>query len=100
MLSRTSQTARLATRQARRYATTVDAGGVRVATMEPNAPTASLTLLLKAGTRYETKAGQANALKHFAFKVCFIRMVGMDVELNGCVVDYGPEEYAWYGQGD
>jgi hypothetical protein len=68
MLSRTTHAARTFSRRA--FATAVDAGaGVRVAAADADAPTASVTLFVKAGTRYEGKAGAANALKHFAFKV-------------------------------
>jgi ubiquinol-cytochrome c reductase core subunit 2 len=67
MLSRTTRAAAGARRA---YATVVDAGhGVRVAATDANAPTASVTLLVPAGTRHAPKAGAAQALKHFAFKV-------------------------------
>jgi len=52
----------------RSFATAVETAGVRVAALESAAPTASLTVLVKAGSRYEPKAGLANALKNFAFK--------------------------------
>jgi ubiquinol-cytochrome c reductase core subunit 2 len=70
LAARTPAAARLAARgAARRFATVVDAGGVRVAATDADAPTASVTLLVKAGSRFESKPGQAHALKNFAFKV-------------------------------
>ncbi|KAJ3548214.1 hypothetical protein NMY22_g1344 [Coprinellus aureogranulatus] len=57
---------------ARTFATAVTevGNGVRVAAVEKSsaAPTASLTVLVKAGSRFESKEGVANALKNFAFK--------------------------------
>ena len=57
----------------RTFATAVTeaASGVKVAAVEKasSAPTASLTVLVKAGSRFESKEGVANALKNFAFKV-------------------------------
>ncbi|TEB33922.1 LuxS/MPP-like metallohydrolase [Coprinellus micaceus] len=56
----------------RSFATAVTeaANGVKVAAVEKasSAPTASLTVLVKAGSRFESKEGVANALKNFAFK--------------------------------
>ena len=54
---------------ARSFATVVDATGVKVATVDTNQPTSSVTVLVKAGSRFESKQGVANALKNFAFKV-------------------------------
>ena len=58
----------------RSYATAtsvVDAAGVKVAGIEKGAPagTVNLTVVVKAGSRYETTPGVAHALKNFAFKV-------------------------------
>ncbi|KAH0580069.1 Cytochrome b-c1 complex subunit 2, mitochondrial [Termitomyces sp. J132] len=64
-LSTARKTQRLA---ARSFATVVESAGLRVATVEANQPTSSLTILVKAGSRFEPKAGVANALKNFAFK--------------------------------
>jgi predicted Zn-dependent peptidase len=54
---------------ARSFATAVESSGVKVAAVDNNGPTSSLTVLVKAGSRYEPKAGLANALKNYAFKV-------------------------------
>ena len=45
------------------------AGAVKVVAFETNQPTSSVTLFVKAGSRFQSKAGVANALKNFAFKV-------------------------------
>ncbi|EEB87430.1 hypothetical protein MPER_15215 [Moniliophthora perniciosa FA553] len=55
-------------RLARSFATVVDSAGVKVAAIDSNQPTSSVTLLVKAGSRFEPKAGVAHGLKHFAFK--------------------------------
>lgn len=57
---------------ARYYATQVsESAGVKVAGFERGAPagTVNLTVVVQAGSRYETKPGVAHALKNFAFKV-------------------------------
>lgn len=55
----------------RAYASVADASGVKVAAVEGGAPpaTASVTVVVKAGSRYETQPGVAHVLKSFAFKV-------------------------------
>jgi ubiquinol-cytochrome c reductase core subunit 2 len=60
--------------QARRgYATAVTSGsGYKLAASNFGQATASLSLVLKAGTRYETKPGVASVLKGYAFKVSVI----------------------------
>jgi len=55
-------------RMARSFATVVDTTGVKVAAVDYNQPTSSVTVLVKAGSRFEPKQGVANALKNFAFK--------------------------------
>ena len=57
---------------ARSFATVADAAGVKVAGVENGAPagTMNLTVVVKAGSRFEPKAGVAHVLKSFAFKVC------------------------------
>ncbi|RXK39308.1 hypothetical protein M231_03387 [Tremella mesenterica] len=52
------------------YATVADVSGVKVAGIETGQPaaTTSLTVVVKAGSRYETKPGVAHALKSFAYK--------------------------------
>lgn len=63
--------ARIASQSSRRsFATVVDAaGGVKVATLDNGQPTSTVTVLLKAGSRYEQKPGVAHVLSNFAFKV-------------------------------
>ncbi|KAJ2920803.1 hypothetical protein H1R20_g16293, partial [Candolleomyces eurysporus] len=60
--------ARNVQRVARSFATAVESSGVKVAAVDNNGPTSSLTVLVKAGSRYESQAGLANALKNYAFK--------------------------------
>ncbi|KAF8339277.1 peptidase family M16-domain-containing protein [Amanita rubescens] len=55
-------------RIARNYATVVDAAGVKVASVDHGQPTSTVTILAKAGSRFQPKAGVAHALKNFAFK--------------------------------
>lgn len=69
MLARAS-TPRTVQRIARSFATAVDSAGVRVAAVDNNQTTSAVTVLVKAGSRYEPKPGVAHALKNFAFKVC------------------------------
>lgn len=61
--------ARNVQRLARSFATVVDTTGVKIAAVDNNQATSSVTVLVKAGSRFESKAGVANALKNFAFKV-------------------------------
>jgi len=55
----------------RAYATIAESAGVKVAGFENVAPagTASVTVVVKAGSRYEPQAGVAHALKNFVYKV-------------------------------
>ena len=56
----------------RGFATVVDAAsGFKVAAIDNGQPSSSVTVLLKAGSRYESKPGVAHVLSNFAFKVCF-----------------------------
>ncbi|KAJ3727419.1 Metalloenzyme, LuxS/M16 peptidase-like protein [Lentinula raphanica] len=55
-------------RVARNFATVVDSAGVKVAAVDTNQPTTSVTFLVKAGSRFESKPGVAHGLKNFAFK--------------------------------
>ncbi|KAA1475926.1 LuxS/MPP-like metallohydrolase [Dentipellis sp. KUC8613] len=60
---------RLARSTVRSFATVVDAaGGARVAAADNGQATSSVTVLLKAGSRYEPKPGVAHVLSNFAFK--------------------------------
>jgi ubiquinol-cytochrome c reductase core subunit 2 len=53
----------------RTYATSVaDSAGVKVAGVDLGQPTTSISVVVKAGSRYETLPGVAHALKNFAFK--------------------------------
>lgn len=77
----------------RTFATAVtEAGnGVKVAAVEKasSAPTASLTVLVKAGSRFESKEGVANALKNFAFKVrCGFTLLCEDRALTGYCIRF------------
>lgn len=56
----------------RSYATVAEASGVKVAGIDSGvlpAATTSITVVVKAGARYETQPGVAHVLKSFAFKV-------------------------------
>jgi predicted Zn-dependent peptidase len=54
----------------RGFATVVNAStGFKVAALDNGQPTSSVTVLLKAGSRYESKPGLAHTLSNFAFKV-------------------------------
>jgi hypothetical protein len=55
----------------RKFATVVESGGFKVAAVDNNQPTSSVTVLVKAGSRYEPvgAAGVAHGLKGFAFRV-------------------------------
>jgi hypothetical protein len=66
MLSRSTRTTMRAVRS---FATAVEAAGLKVAALDHGQPTAAVTLLVKAGSRYETQQGTAHLLKNFAFKV-------------------------------
>ncbi|TFK36113.1 Metalloenzyme, LuxS/M16 peptidase-like protein [Crucibulum laeve] len=55
-------------RIARSFATVVDTTGVKVAAVDYNQPTSAVTVLVKGGSRFQTKEGVAHALKNFAFK--------------------------------
>jgi ubiquinol-cytochrome c reductase core subunit 2 len=74
----------------RGYATISDAAGVKVAGIEGAAPpgTMSVTVVVKAGSRFETKPGVAHVLKNFAYKVNTTSIVLMTVDrLRLCVED-------------
>ncbi|KAF7370703.1 Peptidase-M16 domain-containing protein [Mycena sanguinolenta] len=65
MLASTRASVRLARRS---FATAVDLAGIKLAAIDSNQPTVALTVLAKAGSRYQQKPGVAHALKNFAFK--------------------------------
>jgi len=63
----------------RGFATVVDASsGFKVAAVDNSQPSSSVTVLLKAGSRYQSKPGVAHTLSNFAFKVRFL------FHLNSC----------------
>ena len=76
MLVSRASTLRNAQRIARSFATVVETAGVKVAAVDHNQATSSVTVLVKAGSRFEPKQGVANALKNFAFKVCHDSILG------------------------
>ena len=78
MLASRTSTVRNVQRIARSFATVVDTTGIKVAAVDYKQPTSSVTVLVKAGSRFEPKQGVANALKNFAFKVCHDSDIGMD----------------------
>ncbi|CEL59165.1 ubiquinol-cytochrome c reductase core subunit 2 [Rhizoctonia solani AG-1 IB] len=73
----------------RSFATAVDASGVSVAAVDHGQPTAAVTVLVKAGSRYETQPGIAHLLKNFAFKTTSQRSAlrtAREAELYGGVL--------------
>ncbi|KAF8624075.1 hypothetical protein AX15_006083 [Amanita polypyramis BW_CC] len=68
MLAARASAARNAQRIVRNFATVVDAAGVKVTSVDHGQPTSAVTVLVKAGSRFQPKAGVAQALKNFAFK--------------------------------
>ncbi|KAH9915970.1 Metalloenzyme, LuxS/M16 peptidase-like protein [Epithele typhae] len=73
MLAARASAARAASRLVRpagprKFATVVESSGLKVAAADNGEPTSSVTLLVKAGSRYETKPGLAHVLKNYAFK--------------------------------
>ncbi|KAF8994875.1 ubiquinol-cytochrome C reductase complex core protein 2 [Cyathus striatus] len=52
----------------RSLATVADATGIKVAAVDHGQPTTAVTLLVKAGSRFQSKEGVAHALKNFSFK--------------------------------
>jgi ubiquinol-cytochrome c reductase core subunit 2 len=53
----------------RRSLATVVENPFKIAAVDNGQPTASVTVVVKAGPRYETTPGAAHVLKFFAFKV-------------------------------
>ncbi|CDO76334.1 hypothetical protein BN946_scf184795.g5 [Trametes cinnabarina] len=68
MLAARASAARAASRIARNFATVVDTAGVKVAAADNGEATSAVTVIVKAGSRFETKPGVAHALKNYAFK--------------------------------
>jgi predicted Zn-dependent peptidase len=88
MLASRASTVRNVQRIARSFATVVETTGVKVAAVDYNQPTSSVTVLVKAGSRFEPKQGVANALKNFAFKVCHDSDIGIDLILKWKKLEY------------
>ena len=61
--------ANVARQAVRRLATVVDTPGFKVAAVDRGEPVTSITVVAKAGSRYETSPGLAHVFKNFAFKV-------------------------------
>lgn len=68
MLAARASTTRTVQRITRSFATAIDSASLRVAAVDNKQPTSTVTVLIKAGSRYEPKPGVAHALKNFAFK--------------------------------
>ncbi|KAF7795785.1 hypothetical protein EIP86_006952 [Pleurotus ostreatoroseus] len=68
MLAARASAARSAFRIARNFATVVDTAGVKVAAADNGEAASSVTLLVKAGSRFQNKPGVAHALQNFAFR--------------------------------
>ncbi|OCH87700.1 ubiquinol-cytochrome C reductase complex core protein 2 [Obba rivulosa] len=68
MLAARASAARSASRLARNFATVVETAGVKVAAADSGEATSAVTFVVKAGSRFEPKAGVAHALKNYAFK--------------------------------
>jgi hypothetical protein len=66
----------------RGFATVVDAAsGFKVAAVDHGQASSSVTVLLKAGSRYQSKPGVAHVLSNFAFKV---RLLSTVDDRTGC----------------
>lgn len=65
-----SRTLNVATRRGFATAVSDAASGVKVASVDFGHPTSAVTVLVKAGPRFQSKDGLSNVLKNFAFKVC------------------------------
>lgn len=101
MLSRTISVA-AATRRGFATAVADAASGVKVASVDFGQPTSAVTVLVKAGPRFQSKDGLSNVLKNFAFKVCcfffllFFDWFGFNV---GCGLEYGEAFGSWDCEG-
>ena len=94
---------RLVTASKRGFATVVDAAhGFKVAAVDNGQPTSSVTVLLKAGSRYESKPGLAHTLSNFTFKVRLYFFYHLTSHLRSnrprsswCGCDVHSRLYAW-----
>lgn len=49
-----------------------EASGIKVASIEDGAPTSAISVIIKAGSRFESSPGLSHVLKNSLFKVKFI----------------------------
>jgi ubiquinol-cytochrome c reductase core subunit 2 len=73
MLVAKASTACRVSRAWRTFATVVETAGFKVAAVDRGEATSAITVLVRAGSRFEPTPGVANALKNFAFKVRVLR---------------------------
>ncbi|KAK6534302.1 ubiquinol-cytochrome c reductase core subunit 1 [Arthrobotrys megalospora] len=67
-----------------------EAAGTKVVSKDTGSPTASLAVVIKAGSRYQPLPGLSHALEHFAFKSTLKRsalFITREVELMGGVLE-------------
>ncbi|KAK6341039.1 ubiquinol-cytochrome c reductase core subunit 1 [Orbilia brochopaga] len=67
-----------------------EANGVKVVSKDTGSPTASLAVVIRAGSRYQPLPGLAHALEHFAFKATSKRsslFITREVELMGGILE-------------
>lgn len=91
-------TARRFARPTRQFATVVDNAGLKVAAFDYGQPTSAITVLLKAGSRYESKPGVAHFLKNFAFRVCEIIRIWGRTDV-GDSTEHRQPLYSWNSEG-
>lgn len=65
-----------------------DANGVKIATSDTAAPTSAISLVIKAGSRYEPAPGVAHVLKNSLFKVRF-RLASPVIKSCLLIISYG-----------
>ena len=65
---------------------TGDAAGVKFASRDIPGPTTTLTVVARAGTRYQNLPGYSDALEKFAFKVSPLP-VNVSAQENGMIAD-------------
>lgn len=72
---------RIAARRGFATAVTDAPHGVKVAALDFGQPSSAVTIVAKAGSRFQSKEGVANALKNFAFKVSIMCLFFCDSSL-------------------
>ena len=95
MLAARASAVRSASRVARTFASVVDTAGVKVAAVDNGEATSSVTFLIKAGSRFESKPGVAHALQNFAFKVCDKKLLEPHSELTQSSPEHEPAFRPW-----